>query len=212
LVTRLTRSERKEQTRSGLLDAARRVFVRKGFHGATLDEIAEEAGYTKGAVYSNFADKDALFLAVLEQHYERRVAAQRQLFAELDDRDLEVARRAVARGIYAAYERDPAWWALVADFSTHASRDPELREQLRGLREWFLAGMAELIDMIAERHGIAFPITVQEVARGTGALLRGLMLDWILDPDGDDRAAVFEEMVAAYLRGLALPVDEGRAR
>jgi AcrR family transcriptional regulator len=212
MAVRLSRVERKEQTRSDLLHAARRVFVREGFHGASLDEIAEEAGYTKGAVYSNFADKDALFLAVLEEHYEQRVAAQRQLFVALDDRNVEAARRAVARGIYAAYERDPAWWALVADFSTHASRDSELRDQLRELRERFLAGMAELIDLIAERHGIAYPIPLQEVARGTGALLRGLMLDWILDPDGDDRAEVFEEMVAAYLRGLELPAGEGRAR
>ena len=51
------------------------MFVRRGFHGASLDEIAEEAGYTKGAVYSNFAGKDDLYLALLEAHYERRVAA-----------------------------------------------------------------------------------------------------------------------------------------
>jgi AcrR family transcriptional regulator len=211
MAVRMTRNERKERTRADLLRAARRVFVRRGFHRASLDEIAEEAGYTKGAVYSNFADKDALFLAVLEEHYERRLAAQRQLFAELDARDLDGARRAIARGIYAAYQRDPAWWALVADFSTHASRDPELRLQLRDLREQFLAGMAELIEAIAVQHAITFPISSQEVARGTGALLRGLMLDWILDTD-DDRSDVFEEMVAAYLRGLTLPVDEGRAR
>jgi AcrR family transcriptional regulator len=54
MVTRLTRSQRQEQTRAQLLDAALPVFLRRGFHGASLDEIAEEAGYTTGAVYSNF--------------------------------------------------------------------------------------------------------------------------------------------------------------
>ncbi|MET0831731.1 MAG: helix-turn-helix domain-containing protein, partial [Acidimicrobiia bacterium] len=63
--TRATRVERKAQTRSDLLTAARRVFLRSGFHGASVEEIAEEAGYTKGAVYSNFEDKAALYLAVL---------------------------------------------------------------------------------------------------------------------------------------------------
>ena len=72
MATRLTRPERKAATRRELLDAARTVFLRRGFHGASLDEIAEEAGYTKGAVYSNFEDKDALFLAVLDAGYGRR--------------------------------------------------------------------------------------------------------------------------------------------
>jgi AcrR family transcriptional regulator len=210
MAVRLSRSERKERTRSELLAAARAVFLREGFHRAALEQIAEEAGFTKGAVYSNFRGKDDLFLALLEEHYEQRVAAHRRLLAELELRDLEETRRGIARAIYDAYERDPGWWALVADFSTHASRDPHLRSQLRGLREQFLAGMAELIEVVAARHHVAFPLTSQEVARGTGALLRGLMLDWILDPEGADRAVVFEEMVAAFLRGLAFPLDGRR--
>ena len=66
--TRISRTDSRARTRSGLLEAAHRVFVRRGFHAATLDEIADEAGYTKGAVYSNFASKEDLFFAV----YERR--------------------------------------------------------------------------------------------------------------------------------------------
>src|SRR5689334_23549773 len=72
---RLTRDERKLQTRADLLLTARRLFEERGFHGASLDDIADEAGYTKGAVYSNFASKDELFLAVLGDHIERRVRA-----------------------------------------------------------------------------------------------------------------------------------------
>src|SRR4029450_2260196 len=72
MATRLTRTERQGQTRSQLLDAALRVFLRQGFHGASLDEIAEEAGYTTGAVYSNFKGKDDLFLAVLDAEAKRR--------------------------------------------------------------------------------------------------------------------------------------------
>ena len=71
MATRVTRSERKARTRASCSLAARTVFLRRGFHGASLDEIAEEAGYTKGAVYSNFAGKDDLYLALLGAHYER---------------------------------------------------------------------------------------------------------------------------------------------
>ena len=65
--TRLTRAEQRDVTRSRLLDAAEKVFVDRGFHAASVDEVAEEAGYSKGAVYSNFENKDELFLAVLER-------------------------------------------------------------------------------------------------------------------------------------------------
>ncbi|HEV2920825.1 MAG TPA: helix-turn-helix domain-containing protein, partial [Actinomycetota bacterium] len=71
---RQTRAQRRQQTRARLLDAAGQVFARRGFHAATVDEVADAAGYTKGAVYSNFANKEELFLALLDQ----RIAAQLQ--------------------------------------------------------------------------------------------------------------------------------------
>jgi AcrR family transcriptional regulator len=205
---RLTREERKAHTRADLLAAARRVFIERGFHAATLDEIAETAGYTKGAIYSNFSGKDDLFLALLAEHYEERIRAHRALFGRLGFEDPEEARLAVARIIFSAYEREPAWWALVSDFSTHASRDAQVSGRLRELRERFLAALAELIEVVGDRHRVIYRLPAQEVARGTGALLRGLMLDWILDPDDAGQAAVFEEAVAAFLRGVAVPLDE----
>ena len=208
MVVRATRVERKAQTRSDLIAAAHRVFVERGFHAATLDDIADAAGYTKGAVYSNFRGKDDLFLALLDEHYERRVSAHRELMLELDLDDPEQTSRAIARIMIEAYERDPAWWTLVSDFSTHAARHPETQARLRELRERFLGAMAELIEVVGVRHGISYRLPAHEVARGTGALMRGLVLDWILDPADESRVGVFEETVAAFLRGVAVPLDE----
>ena len=87
MTTRITRVERKAKTRADLVAAARTVFLRRGFHGASLEEIAQEAGYTKGAVYSNFEDKDALYLAVLDDHYERRIVAYAGIMLDGDDFD-----------------------------------------------------------------------------------------------------------------------------
>jgi AcrR family transcriptional regulator len=206
---RETRVERKARTRAELLAGARRVFLRRGFHVASLDEIAEEAGYTKGAVYSNFRGKDDLFLALLEEHYGQRARAYAELMFE--DEDVEAARRATARYMLESYEREPAWWTLISDFCTHASTDPELRDRLRQLREDFMDAIAGLIEKLGERHHVAYRIPPREVARGTGALMRGMVTEWILEPDGD-RAGVFEEMVAAYLRGVAVPLDERSTR
>jgi AcrR family transcriptional regulator len=167
MAVRTTRVERKAQTRSDLIAAGHRVFVERGFHAATLDDIADAAGYTKGAVYSNFRGKDDLFLALLDEHYERRVRAHCELMLGLDLDDPEETWRAIARIMIEAYERDPAWWTLVSDFSTHAARHPQTRGRLRGL-----------------------------------------VLDWILDPADESRVGVFEETVAAFLRGVAAPLDE----
>jgi AcrR family transcriptional regulator len=67
------RSARKAQTRERLLQAAARVYARRGFSGATLDEVAAEAGFTKGAVYSHFGSKENLLLALMEEHLASQV-------------------------------------------------------------------------------------------------------------------------------------------
>ena len=69
----MTREERRAATRTELLDAASRVFARRGFHAATLEDLAREAGYTTGAIYSNFTGKDELFRAAFEHQIARDV-------------------------------------------------------------------------------------------------------------------------------------------
>ena len=69
----MTREERRAATRTELLDAAARVFARRGFHNASVNDVAAEAGYTSGAVYSNFRNKDELFVAAFEHHVARQI-------------------------------------------------------------------------------------------------------------------------------------------
>jgi len=202
---RRTRRDRQAQTRANLIAAAREVFLARGFHTASLDEIAELAGYTKGAVYSNFAGKDDLFLALLAEHYARRA----ETYAELipGSENLEETYRAIAGVMLEAYAQEPRWWPLISDFSTHASRNPALLERLRATREAYLDVLATMIETVCARHGITYLLPAREVARGTGALMRGMAVEWALDPAGADGHA-FEEMHAAYLRGLAVPLHE----
>jgi AcrR family transcriptional regulator len=204
--TRISRGDSKARTRADLIAAARSVFLRRGFHAATLDDIAEEAGYTKGAVYSNFAGKDDLFLALLAEHHAQRAEIYAALFLAEDD--TEQTYRSIARFMFEAYEREPAWWPLVSDFATHASRQPELNERLRATREGFLDALAGTIETVCEQHGMTFVLPAREVARGTGALMRGMAVEWTIDPSPAD-AHAFEEMLAAFLRGLAVPPHEG---
>jgi AcrR family transcriptional regulator len=176
MAVRVTRAERKEQIRADLLAAAREVFLRRGFHQASLEEIALEAGWSKGAVFSNFAGKDDLFLAVLDTQNCRR---RREQLAEMRAAPtLAEALMAAGREMAGVHARDPQWTPLLVEFWTHASRDEALRARASA--------------------GLEFVAPVKAVCRGAAALARGLALERLLDP-----AAVpqpdFGELFSAHI-------------
>jgi AcrR family transcriptional regulator len=195
---RVGRQERREQTRAELLAAARRAFLRDGFHAASLDAIAEDAGYTKGAFYSNFASKDDALVAVFDEHFRDRTAAYERLIFTTDS--VEDAYRAVARYWHDANEREPEWSRLVIEFMAHASRHEHLRQAVKEVRQRGLDRIAELVEQLADRHGVEYTVPITELVRGSGALNRGLAVEQLLDPELSVEA--FEEMHVAYIRGL----------
>ena len=204
MATRLTQAQRRQRSRAGLVETARATFLERGFHGASLEEIAERAGYSKGAVYSNFAGKDELFLAVLDAHFEQRARVLADVF--LDGESLEDSYRAVARFMVAADEGEPRWTPLLLEFWAHASRRPALREAVAERRERFFGVAAGMIEELGRRHGATFSIPAKDVARGSNALGRGIALDRLLRPDSVS-GELFEEMHAAYVGGLTRPAD-----
>jgi len=206
-MTRLTQAERRQQTRGELIATAHAVFLERGFHGASLDEIAERAGYSKGAVYSNFAGKDERFLAVLDAQFERRARMLANVL--LDEERLEDSYRAVARSMTAADEGEPGWTPLLLEFWAHASRQPALRAAVSERRERFFTIIAGLIEELGRRHGIEFAIPTKEIARGSNALARGIALDRLLDP-ATVSTSLFEEMHTAYALGLTRFPEAGR--
>ena len=205
MATRVTRSERKARTREELLLAARAVFIRRGFHGATLDEIAEEAGYTKGAVYSNFAGKDDLYLALLDAHYDDRITAYVEMM--LDEPTFEDAIRAVGRFMATADAQDPDWLPTLAEFVAHAGRDEALRRSYLRVRERFLVAIADVIDALVPSTALRFVCRRSRqrerrrcwraaTARSAGSIRDAVSLD------------VFVELHAAFMRGLTVPKGE----
>jgi AcrR family transcriptional regulator len=129
------RTARKSRTRAALLDAAAHVYARHGFAGATLDEVAEEAGFTKGAIYANFGSKSGLLVALFEEYVAAEIAEQIALF----DRDETTWRRPLAGSDRYMEELDetPDLFRLLIEFWLLAQRDDELRAR-------FAAGLAAL--------------------------------------------------------------------
>ena len=185
---RLTRAERSAQTRGELLDAAQRRFFRAGYHATTLDDIADDAGYTKGAVYSTFGSKAGLFLALFDDIVEQRLAATRSIIET--GSGPEASLQALAD--QPAQDRNARFLLLSIEFWVHAAREPELlaafSERYRRLRT-----------SLAELAPPGSPLEPQRWALVTLALSNGFALERLIDPDGvpddlmaDVQARLFE--------------------
>jgi AcrR family transcriptional regulator len=125
---RLTREQSRANTREKLLEAARGVFARSGFHGASVEEIASEAGYSTGALYSNFDGKEDLFLELMQREIDKTAGEIEQAVA----RSASVAERATggARQWMAMIEREPDALLLFTEFWAYGVRDEQVREHV----------------------------------------------------------------------------------
>ncbi len=124
------RSARRAQTRARLLEAAAQVYARRGFAGATLEEVASEAGFTKGAVYGHFGSKENLLLALVEEYLAGQVSEQMALF----DRDRATWERPLAGSDrwMDRLQENPDRFRLFVELWAHAQRDERLRLRLAG--------------------------------------------------------------------------------
>lgn len=180
MAVRLTRAERQAQTRRDLLDAAARVFVERGFERSSIEAITEEAGYTRGAFYSNFSSKAELFAELLQQRvYEtyRKMAAasaagERQSLRETGE------RLAAIQGDGNGHWLFRLWLELLA----HAGRDPDFRTL--AARFWTTTRRlsAEGISRAYEEEGSKPPAPPEQLATAMIAMDIGLALQHFVDP------------------------------
>ena len=174
---RLTRAEAKARTREQLLDAAARTFARKGYAGASVEEIAESAGYSIGALYSNFSGKEQLFLELMAARADRRAAALAEL---LDGSD---PIEALAERLERNANRDPDQMALQAEFWLYAVRNPETLGALAAQRRQQVAALISVISAAMERLGTPPGVSATEVATIVLAMFQGLVRQRRIDPD-----------------------------
>jgi AcrR family transcriptional regulator len=186
-VTRLTRSERAALTRRGLLDVAERRFYRDGYHGTSLDDIAEEAGYTKGAVYSAYQSKAGLFLALLDEVIDRRLEETRRLLEAHETGEAKLA----ALGRQPVDERNASFALLSIEFLVHAARDPTLLADFAERYQRLRASLAALAPCEAA-------LGPERWALVTLAVSNGLALERLIDPGSvpDDLMATVQAQIA----------------
>src|SRR5436853_7658208 len=127
-MVRMTREERRAHTRMCLMEAAGKIFSRQGLQQASIDDVAEEAGYTKGAFYANFKSKEELFLAMLDERFAARLKEIDAAVAS--DETLEVQAQQAGADFARFLGADRSWQRLFFEFAAHAARNEEFREEL----------------------------------------------------------------------------------
>lgn len=179
-VARMTRAERQAATRAALMDAAANVFVRRGYEAATVEEISEAAGFTRGAFYSNFASKDELFLTLIEARTESTLAEVRQGFESGSTPTERISNGGRLLDSLAVRRRD--WCFLYMEFWSRAVRDVKLRRRFaRQYRAW-RAGIAAMIEAQYASLGIEPETPSGETASALIALFEGYVLQRLIDP------------------------------
>jgi len=207
-MARMTREERRAHTRMCLMEAAGKIFSRQGLQQASIDDVAEEAGYTKGAFYANFRSKEELFLAMLDERFAARLEQIERVLASGDG--LEDQTRRAGADFVDAMRADPEWERLFFEFAAYAARNPDFREELvtryRSLRD----AIAAALEGAKEHHGDHASMDFHEVSLMLFALSNGFQLEKLLEPDAvsDD---LYGQMLLVFFTGLKALAQERAA-
>jgi AcrR family transcriptional regulator len=179
--SRTPQHERRARTRAALLRAAGRVFAEHGFHRATLEAVAAEAGVSKGALFHYFPSKEQLFLALLEEYLGAGASDIEAVVAERGtaSRDLGAATETFLRRI----NRDPRWLPLLLEFLAYGARDPAAKA---GIIEHFLRPAREAVARTNRRLGIpeieGALLSPDDIGLVLAALVNGLAIERAFDP------------------------------
>jgi AcrR family transcriptional regulator len=189
---RLTREESRANTRERLLSAARSAFARSGYHAASVEEIASEAGFSTGALYSNFDGKEDLFLALME----REIDEHAREIAEAVRDSASVAERAQggARQWMSTIEREPELLLLFMEFWAYGVRDPAMRPKVAARFAQMREVLTGLIADAVREFELELAIPAEQLAVAIDALADGIARQKLADPE-----AVPDELMGSVL-------------
>jgi AcrR family transcriptional regulator len=204
-VEKWTPERRRQLTRDTLIDAAAVVFARRGFHGASLEEIAETAGFTRGAIYKNFTDKEELFLAVWERFNERALNEFAELLGsgmpELDDIHIS----SVAEKWRQIQTADPDFFAIGLEFKLYVLRNPQARDRVTARQHDGARRVADFIEQRAASGGGKLPMSAVDLANIFLITSDGFTMASLTEPE---LARLYEPFLELMIRGMVVLEDE----
>jgi len=195
---KVSRAERQAQTRESLIAVAREMFLDDGYAATSLDKVAVRAGFSKGAVYSNFAGKEELCMSVLDSIHEEQMDGVVSAFSQ--DTDLDGRIEA-----FAAWARDglgqPRWTALEVEFGAIARQSPYVATELVKRHREIRAAIAGLVRQVMAEAGLSSSIDPDQAA--TTLLSLGIGLGTLRSLDHTIDVGVFADTMRALLRGTS---------
>jgi AcrR family transcriptional regulator len=183
--TRLSRAQSRKRTQALLLDSAARVFAQRGYHAASVEEIAELAGFSKGAVYANFPSKERLFLAVWDRQQERL----EQVFEAMNapGSSTEDAMGELAQVAAPADPQAWQWGLLTLEFFLYAVREPSLRgelaERFQVTRRRLAASLQPHVHSPGEPPLTSIELAIVAMAVSTGLGVQAVLESSAIPPD-----------------------------
>jgi AcrR family transcriptional regulator len=200
----MTRREKQQHTRSSLLSAATKLFCRSGLEGASVDQVAQEAGYTKGAFYANFKSKEELFLVMLDERFAAELERIDRALAGSDEKHAE-ARAAAHDFIHFAGDQD--WPRLYFQFVAHASRDDEFRQELATRQRAMREKLTETFARWKQAHDERAVVPMEDVTAMIYCMADGFLVDRMIEPGLSED--LYERMIDIFLRGLEAMAADG---
>lgn len=194
-VERLTPERRRQQTRDALVAAATEVFARRGFEGAALEEIAETAGFTRGAIYKHFDDKEDLFLAVIDGLNEQVIEAFRSIAPESSSPSGTWDITRLANLWRASVDAFDDLFAIGKEYELYVLRNPDARKRAVAHRRQQREVVTAFIEEVAEHTGMTLRLPPQTLAAIILAAADGLT--YTARIDGEDLFAPFLELLNA---------------
>jgi AcrR family transcriptional regulator len=197
------RDAQRAQTRRDLLDAAATVFARQGYHATSVDEVAEAAGYTKGAVYSNFRSKEQLFLELLDRQIDQAVEVVEDIFARTEPRDRP---RMLGEMHDEIQVLDRQWFLLETEFLLYAARNESVRDRVAVRQQRTRERISGLVASHLAELGIEDPaVSAQDAAELLMAAADGLTQASLVSDEMAGRSGRLLTRLAEVLLEAATP-------
>lgn len=193
-------TKRRPITQAALGESAWALFAEKGFHATSISDIVERAGLTRGAFYSNYRDKEELFLALFDAHTDRLLAALREAAAHIEpgtDPTVQLQERLVGRT-----DEERQWFLVSMEFTLHAARNPAVAEQLAVHEDRLTQGLADVLTETLAQTGRRPTIPADDLARLLTAVFEGLTAIRLIHGAG------YDTLTRQLMGALTTPITE----
>ncbi len=171
-MAKLTREQSKALTRQKLIETARMLLVENGYHGCSVANIANAAGFSKGAFFANFASKESLLLEVLRQEEAAAISALRTIIEQAQDNPLQT----VIENYMQRFREDKLCVMLDIEMSLQAKRNPIFAEEYNVFQENTKKILGELLHLLFQKAGRKMPFAEEAIADLVIALVQGIVL------------------------------------